>query len=131
MNGTAPAVPCGGWQRATRVDCTPAAVPPVEEFRSARTVSHMGLEHRWMSQRVVRSAGPTAANGHGEEQTVFWGCEAARGGVLRGAYALILMGGWNAARIQPYENQVRQAISATATRSETARRAAARSYSCP
>ena len=58
--------------------------------------------------------GPTEANGHGEEQTVFWGCNAARGGVLRGAYALILMGGWSAAqRIQPFENQVRETNSTT------------------
>jgi hypothetical protein len=56
---------------------------------------------------------PAAENGHGKEQTVFWGCNAARGRAPS-VHALILMGGWNAAqRIQACENQVRQTISTT------------------
>ena len=71
-----------------------------------------------MSQRVVRPACPAAENGHGEEQTVFWGCDAARG-CTPSVYALILMGGWSAAqRIQPFENQVRQTISTTGNASQ-------------
>src|SRR5262252_10315464 len=52
MHGTVPAVLFGGWRRTTKVDCTPASVPPVDEFRSARTASHMGLDHLLGSEAI-------------------------------------------------------------------------------